>query len=186
MNIYQIVSPFTATIYGDSFKEAVKRYIKLNRNININHMIVSDQNSHMRANIRYFNQDGRNKVGINMYPVDPLVGMAPVAVVRNKSEEKYLPQNVVQPIAVPVAMPVGMPMVSTTLTSPNSAVPITQQSLSPIFIPQIKNIVADVVAKATGNTTPNTNTDINVSDILVTPTFPFVARSSVIPIPSGL
>jgi len=67
--IYQIVHPFTETIYGDSFKQAIKNYIKINRNLNINQMIVTDQTNHIKATMKYYKEDIRNKVGINIVPV---------------------------------------------------------------------------------------------------------------------
>ena len=33
--IYQVVSPFTTDIYGESYKDAIKHFVKLNRNLNI-------------------------------------------------------------------------------------------------------------------------------------------------------
>lgn len=67
--IYQIVHPFTETIYGDSFKQAIKNYIKINRNLNINQMIVTDQTNHIKATMKYYKEDIRNKVGINIIPI---------------------------------------------------------------------------------------------------------------------
>ena len=91
--IYQVLSPFATTINGDSFKEAIKNFIKLNHNLNITDMIIKDQTQHMKANLNYYKQDGRNKVGIDMYPIGnnyPLVPMMPTQVVVN---DPYNPYN---------------------------------------------------------------------------------------------
>lgn len=66
---YQVLSPFATTIYGDSFNEAIKNYIKLNRQLNITEMIVKDQMNHYQAKMNYYKENSRNKVGINILPV---------------------------------------------------------------------------------------------------------------------
>jgi hypothetical protein len=55
-------------MYGDSFKDALKEFVKLNRHMNITNMIIRDQAKHYQANIRYYQEDTRNKVGIDVYP----------------------------------------------------------------------------------------------------------------------
>lgn len=105
--IYQVVYPFTTSIYGDTFKEAIKNYIKLNHNLNLSQMIVTDQTNHMQANIKYYQQDGRNRVGINMYPVSST--WPSMMIVNN---DKYVPQNVVQmpPLATAVVSSPFLPI----------------------------------------------------------------------------
>jgi len=68
---FKIVFPVVSTVFSDSFKDAIKQYIEMNRAMNINQMIIQDQMNRMQANIRYYNQDGRSKMGINMFPVPP-------------------------------------------------------------------------------------------------------------------
>lgn len=115
--IFQVVSPFTASIGGDSFKEAIKNYIKLNRNLNINQMIVTDQTNHIQANIRRYEQDGRNRIGINMYPISTL----PPIIVNNDSQ--FLPLS---PTPVSSFFPLS-------ISSPMSPIPMP-------FIPTVVNI----------------------------------------------
>jgi hypothetical protein len=67
--IYQIVSPIVATIEGDSFKEAIKNYVKFNHSLNIRNLIVKDQADHAyEARLRYYMENQKNKVGIDVYP----------------------------------------------------------------------------------------------------------------------
>jgi len=66
--LFQIVQPFVANIYGDSFKEAIKNYIKINHNINIRNLIIKDQQNHYEARLRYYIENNKNKVGIDVYP----------------------------------------------------------------------------------------------------------------------
>ena len=58
--IYQIVSPIVTPIYGDSFKEAIKNYVKFNHNLNINNLIIKDQSQHWEARLRYYKENQKN------------------------------------------------------------------------------------------------------------------------------
>ena len=72
---FKIVFPIASTVFSDSFKDAIKQYIETNRAMNINQMIIQEQSNRMQANIRYYNQNGRSKMGINMFPVAPTLAM---------------------------------------------------------------------------------------------------------------
>jgi hypothetical protein len=115
---FSIVYPIESIIYGDSFKEAVKNFIKLNRDMNITQMVIKDQSKNMQAQINYYQQDGRNKVGINMFPV----GLNyPIPIVTN---DTYVPPKVVNPIVEtvlplsPILSPVG-PFIPSVIKIPN-------------------------------------------------------------------
>jgi hypothetical protein len=83
--IYQIISPFAYTINAETYKEAIKNFINFNREMNINKIIITDQTNHMEARLNYYKYDGRNKVGINMFPIN--YGMPPPLVVN----DTYIP-----------------------------------------------------------------------------------------------
>jgi hypothetical protein len=87
--IFNVVSPIIATIDGDSLKEAVKNFIKINHSLNITNMIIKDQSNNIEARIKYYQQDGRNKVGINMFPINS--NYLPIA------SNTYIPNNIIQP-----------------------------------------------------------------------------------------
>jgi hypothetical protein len=72
---FKIVFPVVSTVFSDSFKDAIKQYIETNRAMNINQMIIQERMNRMQANIRYYNQDGRSKMGINMFPIPLNMGM---------------------------------------------------------------------------------------------------------------
>jgi hypothetical protein len=72
---FKIVFPVVTTVFSDSFKDAIKQYIETNRAMNINQMIIQERMNRMQANIRYYNQDGRSKMGINMFPIPLNMGM---------------------------------------------------------------------------------------------------------------
>lgn len=137
--IFNIVFPFESTVYGDSFKEAVKNFIKLNHNLNITRMIIKDQSNQMEANINYYKQDGRNKVGINMFPV----GLQyPIPVVT--SNDTYIPPRMTDFVPIMPSVPVQqLPILSSqSLTQVLPLSPI----MSPVpffespFIPTVINI----------------------------------------------
>ena len=73
MPIFQIVHPIVTTINGDSFKEAIKNFVKLNHRLNLNEMIITDQNNYYTATWKKIKHDGRNKVGIDYYPTPSTV-----------------------------------------------------------------------------------------------------------------
>ena len=116
--IYNVVSPLVATIDGNSLKDAIKNFIKFNHNLNITEMIIKDQSNNIRANINYYKHDGRNKVGINMFPV----GLDyPIPIVTN---DIFIPQRLIE--------------------QPTNLWPLSPIPLSPVgltqFIPTVINI----------------------------------------------
>lgn len=166
--IYQVLSPVVMTVEADSFKEAVKNFVKLNHSLNINKIIIKDQNEHREAALEYFRQDGRNKVGINVYPASqsviaslPAVSVSapslvipapviPVANVSTNSGPLVGPGLDIGPTIGKVLSPVS-PVISADVivTSQNSNVAATKDSLligtdlisSPVaFSPVIVNI----------------------------------------------
>ena len=68
---YSIVYPYPTLMDAESFKEAIKEYVKINRNFNINQMIITDKMSHVNAELNYYRKNNVDKVGINMYPISP-------------------------------------------------------------------------------------------------------------------
>ena len=68
MPIFQIVHPIVTTINGNSFKEAIKNFVKLNHRLNLNEIILTDQNNYYTATWKKIINDGRNRVGIDFYP----------------------------------------------------------------------------------------------------------------------
>ena len=65
---FQIVYPIPMTISADSFKDAIKQYVKLNYSMNIANIIVTDQYRYMKANLKYYKEGPKSKVGISLYP----------------------------------------------------------------------------------------------------------------------
>ena len=87
---FRVVYPLTMAISGDSFKDAVKNFVKLNYDLNLASIIITDQSRYMRANLDYYNKDNKDKVGIKLLPtVWPLGAMA----VNSSTNEIISPLN---------------------------------------------------------------------------------------------
>ena len=130
--MYYIVYPFASTIYGDSFKEALKNFIKLNHTMNINRIIIKDQTNHMEANVNYYLQNGRNKVGINFYPIpypDEIY-----------SRNDYVTDgtNSLKIINTDINPPLRLNVNKVTI---DSLVPISPLPLSPVSIPFVPTVI---------------------------------------------
>jgi len=66
---FQVVYPFAMSVDANSFKEAIKQYAKLNYDMNINSMIITDQYKQaMKAKLNYYKDGKHNKVQISMQP----------------------------------------------------------------------------------------------------------------------
>lgn len=120
--IFQIVFPFESTIYGDSFKEAIKHFIKLNHDFNITKMIVKDQSRQIEANLNYYKKDGRNKVGINMFPIDLQypIPVVPQSMVVPDSISPFLPLSSNRILDSPMSVSsITMPFIPTVINIPN-------------------------------------------------------------------
>jgi hypothetical protein len=110
---FKIIYPLESIIYGDSFKNAIKNFIKINHNLQISKMIVTDRTRNMQAQIKYYQLDGRNKVGINMFPV----GIdQPIPIVT--SNNTYIPPRYVNP-TLPLSPFSPMPFIPTVINIPN-------------------------------------------------------------------
>jgi len=114
--LYQIVSPIVTDINGDSFKEALKNYLKINHNINITNLIIKDRENYYEAKLRYYKQNQKNKVGIDVYPYPTL----------------ELPNKQIVPLVNPI-VPVVNPY-SPVINPINSINPINPVPINPVPI----------------------------------------------------
>lgn len=68
--MFTIVSPVVMEIDGDSYKDAIKNFVKLNYALNLQRVIIQDRyNNYREANIKYYKENDKKKVGIDIYPV---------------------------------------------------------------------------------------------------------------------
>jgi hypothetical protein len=106
---YRIISPIVAPIYGLNPLDAIKNWVKINHNLGVHNLIVQDMTGakpiNYNANVKYYDQDGRNKVGINMFPSS--VWSTPVVT----KDGTYVAPSAM-PAIVPTLGPVVGPMMS--------------------------------------------------------------------------
>ncbi len=74
---FSVVYPYPTIVDADTFKEAIKQYVKTSYNMNINQMILTDKMTHVNAELNYFRKNNVDKVGINMYPISPNYNIIP-------------------------------------------------------------------------------------------------------------
>jgi len=105
--IFQILSPIVTSIEGDSLKEAIKNFVKVNHAYQFRNFVLADQVNKYNANINYYRQNNKNKIGINisnnsidginMYPSNS--GIQPIY---KENENGKPPEVVAMGMQVPV------------------------------------------------------------------------------------
>jgi hypothetical protein len=93
--IYNVIYPIVTTIDGDTFKDAIKNFVKLRYDLNLTNMIIADQSQRMMAKMNYYIHDGRNKVGINMFPVSSNFQIPLIT-----NDEQYIAPKIVTDVPV--------------------------------------------------------------------------------------
>ena len=66
--LFQVVEPITMSINGDSFKDAVKNFVKINYDLSLSSLILTDQQRYMKANLDFYKKSNKGKVGISLFP----------------------------------------------------------------------------------------------------------------------
>ena len=92
---FNIIHPFVQVINGDSISEAIKTYVKFNYDVNLTNLIIQDREKYFNTKIKHYIHDGRNKVGIDIYPTNPL--LIPSMVIQQPSMVIQQPSMVIQP-----------------------------------------------------------------------------------------
>jgi hypothetical protein len=76
MNSYYVVSTVPSynnlltTVNSNNINDALKNFIKFHHNYNINEMIMKDQYSHYKANIKYLKKKNKKKAVISYKPFE--------------------------------------------------------------------------------------------------------------------
>lgn len=108
MFVYQVVQPFQYAITADSFKDAIKNFAKIHRDLNLANIIVKDQSKYYEARFNYYFEDGRNKIGISTFPFAGPITLGPSYIQYYES----LPGTSGIPLTPP--MPAGTPVAAIT------------------------------------------------------------------------
>ena len=102
MNIYYIVDPIKTTTNGVSFKDAVKNFIKINHQLNINSLILTDRARYMKANFNFYKEYNKNKVSISLQPTVweengiPIENWPRRPMIYFDSNKQYPPSTIIQ------------------------------------------------------------------------------------------
>jgi hypothetical protein len=110
--IYQVISPMSAVIEGDSYKEAIKNFIKINYALNIRNMIVKDRLNHYQANINYYKENEKNKIGITIYPYDGTLPIFKETPVGNQRVAQIIQQPLIPIIQQPLIPIIQQPLIN--------------------------------------------------------------------------
>ena len=130
MILYQVVQPFVYSISANTVNEAIKNFVKIHHNLNLNNIIITDQKNNYEANLRYFVEDGRNRVGINTFPYSGPIVLGP-------TYAAYIDEPLPGVTGTPISPRV--PTVPSNIWSNNY--PLSPYPLSPLgFVPTIVNL----------------------------------------------
>lgn len=89
--LYNVLSPLVVGIDADTFSEAAKKFVTMQRNLDITRLILADRfNNAMRADVAYRVKDGNVVAGISIMPtVYPSANMAYPAVATTSPTMPY-------------------------------------------------------------------------------------------------
>jgi hypothetical protein len=112
---FQIVYPITMTLSADSFKDAVKQYVKMSHNVNVANLIITDQYRYMKANLNYYKDGSKKKVGISLYPTtwnadQPLSAWPYTPQITYDTKEYPRSTFVESPLLIPNIIPAIVPL----------------------------------------------------------------------------
>ena len=123
MILYQVVQPFTYSLSANTVNDAIKQFVKIHHNLNLNKIIITDQQHNYESKLRYFIEDGRNRVGINTYPYSGPIVLGP-------TYSSYIDQPLPGVSGIPLSP--SMPVTAGNLWSNNY--PLTPYAFVPTII----------------------------------------------------
>ena len=185
---FQIVSPFVMNINGTDLKSAVKNFVKLHHSLKINNMVVADQNRHVDVALKYYKHDGRNKVGIDMYPSTQIVSatssiispfVSPVSSIMSPVSSIMSPvSSFMSPVFRTPALKVGKVITPTGPIVGNRVDmgPTLANIVAPIFPTIVASTTPVVTAKGSNIATTANSLIIGNSNILTTSPIAFIPR----------
>lgn len=155
LTTFNVLSPFAYTIDAESFADAAKRFVSLQRRLDITKLILADRFKTMKADIAYTQRNGEWVAGINLSPtVYPSYPGYPAVVTTNP--------NTPYPVGVASTMlsPLGLP----DPLRPSALVKTTSQGQ------QVFPVTQNNIGVAGVNATPVTTIGVNPLGLGYTPT----------------
>ena len=147
---FQIISPIRTTIYGDSFNEAIKNFAKLNSDLSLTNLILQNENEkeiYYKANIRYYKENDKRKIGISVYQTYP--DAYPKPLMKENSDDGSMREigypapiiPVISPIVSNVEPIITANGISATQYGPSISVPViaTNSILNNLYLPTAIN-----------------------------------------------
>jgi hypothetical protein len=190
--MFTVLHPFRTTIDGDTYLEAIKNFVKVNHNLNLNDLIITDQKRYWKANINYKRHDSRNRIGINVTPlsdlmvpsylrtgiVAPNIVTSPNTIVSRQGGPTIISNNgmgspMMSPMGSPMMSPMGANMVSPMMSPMGSHMvsPMGSHMVSPMGARMVSPMMSPRIMS------PNIFKDENgkeqrvVSNLQLSPTF---------------
>lgn len=168
--IFQVLSPIVTSINGDSLKEAIKNFAKVNYAYQFNNLLLADQiNNRYQANLNYYSINNKNKIGISINRASDNVGLT------------TYPKNTLQPILkqddngkiseIGYGLPINLSPTSNILSPSLNTIPV---EVKPII--SAPNMISTTDSGIVLNTVPiNTSIPI-VNNPIITPNYSMIAR----------
>ena len=161
--LYTFLQPVQYVMNADSVNEAIKNYVKFHRFHNISQIMLKDHEKMYKANLKYFKHDGRNKVGINVYPTNPSI-----TITSNINTDRTMPVGLTPAHFMPLS-PVATRSNGATVVSGNSSVPVVTNPLSPVMT----NPLSPVITNPLSPVVTNSNAAVVNSAYLPSSIFPW-------------
>lgn len=134
MYVYQVVQPFQYAITADSFKDAVKNFVKIHRELNLANIIIKDQNKYVEARFKYWFEDGRNRIGISTFPYSGPITIGPSYINYYESlpGATGVPLSPTMPSGTPVAL--SPPLLPFSPLAPYTPISVTTDPFIPTIV----------------------------------------------------
>jgi len=127
--IFNILHPIIATIDADSYKQAIKNYIKINHDMYIDRMVIQERNKYYNAMLNYYAKNGQRKVGIDMYPISNIQA----TLLKNKLNNTNTNTVIAPMYSIPSMIPIiSTPPVSPILSTPHVSPILSTPHVGPI------------------------------------------------------
>ena len=138
--LYTFLQPVQYVMNADSVNEAIKNYVKFHRFHNISQIMLKDHEKMYKANLKYFKHDGRNKVGINVYPTNPSI-----TITSNINADRTMPVGLTPAHFMPLSPVATTKSNGATVVSGNTLPSVISNPLSPVISNPMSPVISTPV-----------------------------------------